>query len=79
MVNEDHNKINAIIKELNKIPNSNWEDIEGWQALMSVSKASTGYTFNLNTGVIVKGFINHTTGEIKTYHLKKILTEDKNV
>lgn len=68
--------IQEIILELNSFEtrtggSPTWGAIEGVQALTTVNrKEANAVEFALGSGVLVKGFINGTTGEIKLFPAK---------
>lgn len=73
---DDEGKIKGILLKLNEEDGSDWEEIEGYHALMSVNfEPVIGARFSSGTGIIVKGFINHNTGEIKTYWFKNAVRD----
>lgn len=50
-----------------------WQQIDGVQALTTVTKQTDGHVnFALGSGVLIKGFINNTTGEIKLFPAKML-------
>lgn len=55
-----------IIRDLNS-QGGTWTSVDGVHALTQVSKEGEVYNFNPAAGVVVKIFINTTTGEIKLF------------
>jgi hypothetical protein len=61
-----------VIRELSDSTGSpDWEPIEGVQSLTTVNRqAPSGVSFNMGSGLLVKGFINRRTGEIRLFPAK---------
>ncbi len=52
-------------------PGQAWDAIDGVQSLTSVNRQSSNdVSFNIGSGVLVKGFINTTTGEMRLFPAK---------
>ena len=64
--------IRQVVRELSdSTGGAEWEPIEGVQSLTTVSRqAPNGVSFNMGSGVLVKGFINRRTGEIRLFPAK---------
>ncbi len=60
------------LKDLNALKSGEeWEAIDGVQALTTVTRESgEAVSFNVGSGVLVKAFLNTTTGEIKIFPAK---------
>lgn len=55
----------------NQTPGETWEPIDGVQSLTTVTRqAPSGVSFNVGSGVLIKGFINRATGEIRLFPAK---------
>lgn len=73
---DEPKKIKNILANLKEQSgNQDWEEIEGYQALTTVRKSPIGVSFDPSSGVIIKGFINRTTGEVRTYFYKAAAKE----
>ena len=72
---DDQAKIKAILDMLNQEKGSKWEEVDGYHSLMSVTHKDGNYNFDLGSGMIVKGFFNYTTGEIRTFYFKAVTKE----
>lgn len=61
-----------IIESLNlSTPNQTWIALDGIQALTTVINNGQGkISFNPASGIVVKTFVNQTTGEIKLFPAK---------
>ena len=76
---DDPKKIKKIIKHLNdETDSTKWEEAEGYHAFPSVT-FKPGGEINVNMGQVsvVKLFINHETGELKSY-FHKFAAKDEN-
>ena len=64
--------ISQIIESLNaSTPNQIWVALDGIQALTTVINNGSGnISFNPASGIVVKTFVNQTTGEIKLFPAK---------
>jgi len=64
--------IQEIIEHLNSsTPGQTWQPIDGVQSFTTVDrKAPNSVSFNIGSGLVVKGFVNTTTGEIKVFPAK---------
>ena len=50
------------------VPGETWQPFDGVQALTTVTRQPPNdVNFNIGSGVLIKGFVNRTTGEIKLF------------
>jgi len=67
---EDPEKIKAKIKELNGGKDSGpWDEASGFSIMPSIAfdMQTKGYVITVDTGIMVKLFINTETGDTKTF------------
>lgn len=61
------------LNESTRILGEKWIPIPGVQALTSVDRTSDiNISFKLGSGVLIKGFVNKTTGEMKLFPAKML-------
>jgi hypothetical protein len=71
---DDPEKVNDILDTLNTgLANDEWEEAEGYAALINVDGPVEKPNFDPSQGIIVKVFVNTRTGEIKTYHFRNVV------
>lgn len=73
---EDQDKINKILKSLNKGKlDGDWIEAKGNHALTVVEFDGKNANFMPGAGIPLKAFINTKTGEIKSYHANTVLRD----